>query len=268
MKEFEGPPRRTLVVTAYPIDRDSCTCVVDDATERVFLEAVRRDFVANISHELRTPIGALALLAETITDEPDPAVVSRLAGRLSDEAHRANGIVEDLLELSRLEGGALPALHPERLRAVVAAAIERVTMLAAERDVTVIADDIADLVVAIDRRQITSALANLVDNAIRYSDRGGVVRVSAALDPLDGTRFVMAVADSGIGIPRHDQDRIFERFYRVDRVRHRETGGTGLGLAIVRHVATNHGGTVRVTSIEGAGAEFVFSCPLGATEEE
>lgn len=259
-REFEGPPRRHLAIAAYPLDEDGVACVIEDVTERTFLEAVRRDFVANISHELRTPIGALALLAETIADEPDADLARQLAARLTEEAHRANGILADLLELSRLEGGARPSLTDELVSDIVDEVVERVQPLAESRDVDFVLDIPDEIVVPVDRRQVLTALTNLVDNAVKYSDRNEKVEITARST---STHVLLAVTDHGIGIPKHAQERIFERFYRVDRARHRETGGTGLGLAIVRHVATNHDGYVRVTSTEGEGSTFELALPLG-----
>jgi two-component system sensor histidine kinase SenX3 len=265
--ELYGPPRRVLQVRAVPLEDPArpsgALVVVEDASERRHLENVRRDFVANISHELKTPVGALALLAETLLDETDPAVAKRLATRLATEAFRVGRTIDDLLELSRLEA-ATEGLGGERLAVarVVAEAVDRVRPAAEQRGIEVEDGEIAPgLCVVGERRQLVSAVANLVDNAVKYSEPGSTVSVRARTD---GEWVDVVVRDRGIGIPRRDLERIFERFYRVDRARSRETGGTGLGLAIVRHVASNHRGEVRVESREGAGSTFTLRLPAGA----
>jgi two-component system sensor histidine kinase SenX3 len=257
--ELYGPPKRVVVVEAHPLDPDGAMVTVEDVTERFRLDAVRTDFVANISHELKTPIGALAVLAETLIDETDPAVVSRLADRTVNEAHRVAKMIDDLLELSRIElsGDLIVSSCDVGLLVVEAAA--RNSFLARQNRVAVDAGDIdVGLSINADHAQITSALGNLVDNAVKYSDANGVVKVTAYPDQ-QGVTFV--VSDNGIGIPSRDLDRIFERFYRVDRARSRGTGGTGLGLSIVRHVANNHGGSITVESHEGEGSTFRLYIP-------
>ncbi len=256
-----GPPRRSISVRAVPVESVDVVAValIEDVSERARLEAMRTDFVANISHELRTPVGALALLAETMVDEQDPALTRRLAEKMVTEANRVTRIIEDLLELSRIEHDGRPRFEVVPVGLLAAEAVERVRTLADSHDITVhVEEPSRRLTVAGDRRQLVSALANLIENGIKYSDPGSTVEVSARTD---GAWAELVVADHGIGIPRRDQDRIFERFYRVDRARSRDTGGTGLGLAIVRHVATNHGGTVSVSSVEGAGSTFSIRVP-------
>jgi two-component system sensor histidine kinase SenX3 len=251
---------RSNEVAAGVVDASGYVVViVDDVTERRRLEEMRRDFVANISHELRTPVGALSLLAETITAEDDPDVVARLSGRLHAEATRLARIVDELLLLSHIESG-LDEARPVRIGDVVDAAIERTAGAAAAAGIEV-ESDVPDPAVEVpgDRAQLVSALANLLGNAITYSDPGAPVVVSAT--PVDRWLEV-AVVDHGIGIPARDVERIFERFYRVDRARSRRTGGTGLGLAIVRHVVTNHGGVISVASTEGEGSTFLLRLPL------
>ncbi len=261
--ELHGPPPRTLDITAVPLGSADVPlgtiAFVEDISERRRLEAVRKDFAANVSHELRTPIGALGVLAETLLDEENPEVVRRLAQHILSEAERAGRLIEDLLDLSRIEAGGVVVEARVDLLSVVATATERVVALAAQRDVrvTVIAPDTVVTVLG-DERQLVSALVNLLDNAVKYSERGSVVEVDVATEK---RWVVVAVRDQGIGIPAKDLERIFERFYRVDRARSRETGGTGLGLSIVRHVATNHGGTVEVASREGEGSTFSLRLP-------
>lgn len=257
--ELYGPPRRVVVVHAQPLGTDGAMATVEDVTERSRLDAVRTDFVANISHELKTPIGALAVLAETLIEETDPAVISRLADRTVNEAHRVAKIIDDLLELSRIELSGDLIVSTCDVALLVLEAASRNSFAARQNQVAVNSGEIAvGLTVNADHAQVASALGNLVDNAVKYSDIGGVVTVTAYTDQ-QGVTFV--VADSGIGIPPHDLDRIFERFYRVDRARSRGTGGTGLGLSIVRHVAHNHGGSVTVESHEGEGSTFRLYIP-------
>ncbi|MCU1366454.1 MAG: signal transduction histidine kinase [Ilumatobacteraceae bacterium] len=256
--ELYGPPRRVVIVHANPV-ANGAVATIEDVTERSRLDAVRTDFVANISHELKTPIGALAVLAETLIDESDPAVISRLANKTVNEAHRVAKIIDDLLELSRIELAGDLVIATCNVAALVAEAASRNSYAAAQRRVEVrVCDVSADLTINADQGQLASALGNLVDNAVKYSDVGGKVTV-AAFPEGSGVTFV--VADSGIGIPTHDLDRIFERFYRVDRARSRGTGGTGLGLSIVRHVTGNHGGDVTVESREGEGSTFRLHIP-------
>ena len=261
--ELHGPPPRTLDITAVPLGTTEAPlgtiAIVEDISERRRLEAVRKDFAANVSHELRTPIGALGVLAETLVDEDDPEVVRRLARRIMSEAERAGRLIEDLLDLSRIEASGVLVDTPVDIAALITTADERVAALAAQRAVEVlVALPEEATFVRGDERQLVSAAVNLLDNAIKYSEPGSVVELEAAVD---GRWVVISVSDQGIGIPARDLERVFERFYRVDRARSRETGGTGLGLSIVRHVATNHGGTVDVTSREGEGSVFRLRLP-------
>lgn len=254
-----GPPAQSFVVAAYPFAQgDGALVLVDDRSLQRRTETVRRDFVANISHELKTPIGALGLLAETIRDEPDPEVVARLSSRMIAEADRAGRTVDDLLELSRIEFGDDAELGEVSSAEVIGEAVGRIASAAEHAGVEVVVQVDPGLVLTGDRRQLVSAVFNLLDNAVKYSAAGAEVRVSATR--ADGA-VELVVSDEGIGIPRRDLDRVFERFYRVDRARSRGTGGTGLGLAIVRHVASNHGGDVSVVSTEGVGSSFTLSLP-------
>jgi two-component system sensor histidine kinase SenX3 len=263
--ELYGPPKRTVVIAAVPVEDagavSAALATIEDVTERSRLEAMRTDFVANISHELKTPVGALALLAEALVGETEAEIVNRLAEKMVIEAHRVARIIEDLLELSRIELGESPHREVVSVGLVAAEAVERVRHVADHRDIRIEVNEPSRRVNAVgDRRELVSAVANLVENGVKYSDPGSVVEVAARTD---GTWVDIDVRDHGIGIPARDLDRIFERFYRVDRARSRETGGTGLGLAIVRHVATNHGGNVSVTSREGAGSTFTLRIPAG-----
>lgn len=254
-----GPPAQYFVVHARTfLDGSGAFAVVEDHTAGRRTETVRRDFVSNISHELKTPIGALGLLAETIRGEDDPAVVDRLAARMTVEAERVSSTVDDLLELSSIEFGAERDLVLLDAAEVIEEAVARMAPAAEQAGIELDVTVEADLSIRGDRRQLVSALFNLVDNAVKYSSRGAAVRITASTTV---GRIELAVTDHGVGIPRRDLDRIFERFYRVDRARSRETGGTGLGLAIVRHIANNHGGEVTVESTEGVGTTFTVWLP-------
>jgi two-component system sensor histidine kinase SenX3 len=268
--ELFGPPRRVLDLRVVPLLRRpprgsagsarpvvlGAMAVIDDVSERQRLDAVRRDFVANISHELKTPIGALGVLSETLVGETDPATVERLAERIQTEAFRLARTVDDLLQLSRIEASEPPDAESVSIRQVVAEAVERTEAAADLQKVRISVTPVEGwLTVVGDRRQLVSALANLLENAVKYSDAGAEVTVSARAA---GDGVELDVADHGIGIPATDLERVFERFYRVDRARSRDTGGTGLGLAIVRHVAQNHGGDVVVRSREGEGSTFTL----------
>ena len=260
--ELHGPPPRILSLTASPLAGASgplgTVAVLQDVTERYRLDAVRRDFVSNVSHELRTPIGAIVALADALAAEDDSTVMRRLSARVAHEADRAGHIIEDLLDLSRIETGELQR-ESVRVSRIVAEAIERVVASAGDRgrDISLVGD-LPPGSLVVDIAQVESALVNLIENAVKYSDPGTAVDVSA-VDAGDGVELI--VRDRGIGIPPADRDRIFERFYRVDRARSRATGGTGLGLAIVRNVARNHGGDVKVDSREGEGSTFVIQLP-------
>jgi two-component system sensor histidine kinase SenX3 len=253
-----GPPREILSLRAQPLLTDGtivgAVIFIRDISEFRRKEGVRRDFVANVSHELKTPIGALALLAETMAAGGDEAVVRQLADRVAREADRLGRIIDDLLNLSMIESQESPSREPVPIPVLVAEAVEAVRPAAAAAGIPLeIEGELPDAAIPCDRRQVVSALTNLLDNAIKYSESPNAVSVSASLS--DGM-VTIAVSDHGPGIPSRDRERIFERFYRVDRARSRATGGTGLGLSIVRHVAQAHGGDVTVESREGEGSTF------------
>jgi two-component system, OmpR family, phosphate regulon sensor histidine kinase PhoR len=255
-----GAPARWLRGTAVPAaEGSSVLLVVRDVTEARQLDAVRRDFVANASHELKTPAASIQATAETIlraaTD--DAAVLPRFAEQLEREAIRLSRIVADLLDLTRLESGSHRG-ESLRLDAIVREETGRFEQAAddAEVDLEVDAPRVAEIEGS--SRDLALLVRNLVDNAIRYTKAGGRVRVSVT-DGVDGV--LLCVADDGLGIPTRELPRIFERFYRVDRARSRETGGTGLGLAIVKHVAENHGGSVVVDSQLGRGTTIEIRIP-------
>ncbi len=259
-----GSPTRWLKITATPAGADgSLLVVVRDITESRRIEHIRRDFVANASHELKTPAASIQAAAETLHDaaHDDPAAVQRFAAQLDRDARRLSRIVADLLDLSRLETGS-ELDQDVRLGTIVTDEAGRFDAAAREAGLT--------LVVACGRtervrgssRDLSLLVRNLIDNAIRYTPRGGTVRVNLTED--DGL-VLLSVCDDGAGIPTRDLPRVFERFYRVDRARSRETGGTGLGLSIVKHVAENHGGSARVASELGRGSTFVVTLPVASS---
>jgi len=254
-----GPPRCTLVIRGSVVSvggqQVGAMCTIEDVSERTRLESVRTDLVANISHELKTPVGAIALLAETLADEDEPEVIARLAPKLTAEAERLSRIIDELLELSRIELGE-SLTEVVDVGAVVREAVALHAPLAQMRSIPVrLTDADPGAVVAGNRRQLLSAVGNLLENAIKYSDPDAPVEITVGLDRQE---VVVELRDHGMGIPQRDLDRVFERFYRVDKARSRETGGSGLGLSIVRHVMANHGGQVSVASIEGEGSTFTL----------
>jgi two-component system sensor histidine kinase SenX3 len=261
--QLYGPPRESWHVRALPL-RDGTRVIgaaafVRDTSELRRVESVRRDFVANVSHELKTPIGALSVLAETLAESDDPTVIAQLAERMAGEAERLGRIVDDLLDLSLIEAQEAPVREQVEVRALIQEAVERVLPAASAAGISVtVAPCDAEIAVSCDRAQLIGAVTNLLDNAIKYTEGAQPVEIEARDE---GDRVAIVVRDRGIGIPRRDLERIFERFYRVDRARSRSTGGTGLGLAIVRHVAQAHGGEVTVDSREGEGSTFRLVLP-------
>lgn len=261
-----GPPRKVFSVSATPLLIGGAVVMIEDITESFLVDAVRTDFVANISHELKTPVGALAVLAEALSQEDDLEIIQRLSEKMVDEAIRVGRTIDDLLELSRIEFGGEAVKEEVDAEAIILASISRVSPLATAHSIKVAMIDLTQpLKVVGDRRQLASAIGNLVENAVKYSEIDSSVEVSARTD---GEWVEFIVRDFGLGIPLRDLDRVFERFYRVDRARSRDTGGTGLGLAIVRHVANSHGGEVSVTSIEGEGSTFTFKIPKFVLHEQ
>ncbi len=259
------PEHRTLALRAFPLaDRGPTgrtVVTLSDITQRRRLEVLRRDFVANASHELKTPVAALRALAETLDSAllEDPEAARGFVVRIGREAERLDALVRDLLDLSRVERGALDA-EPVDLVGLVKEVAESYADRAEERRIRLRTHLRPGSSVRGDRAQLGLMLSNLVDNALRYTAARGVVRIR--LDSIDD-KVMLQVADTGEGIPASELPRIFERFYRVDKARARQTGGTGLGLAIVRHVAESHGGTVTVQSTVGKGTSFTVTLPVG-----
>jgi two-component system sensor histidine kinase SenX3 len=259
-----------LSATAVPLrpdadDRATGVCLLlSDLSEQRRLEAVRRDFVANVSHELKTPVGALTLLAEAIQDAADePQMVARFASRIQHEGARLAKLVGELMELSRVQGAdPMPGAAEVEVDQIVAEAIERTRLAAEQASILVTSSCAPGLYVRGNEAQLATAVANLVDNAIAYSGSGTKVAVSVRATRVDDRPTVdIAVTDQGIGVAEADRERIFERFYRVDPARSRATGGTGLGLAIVKNIVTNHLGSVSVWSAERSGSTFTIRLP-------
>lgn len=253
---------RNLVVTARaaPIDTARVLLLIDDRSDAVRLDAVRRDFVANVSHELKTPIGAVSLLSEALVSAADdPDQVQRFAARLTSEAGRLGALVQQIIEFSRVQGAdPLQSAEAVRLDDVLRAAVERTRVAAEARGVSVVLGKKSGLWTVGDGAMLTTAVQNLVANAIAFSAING--HVGVGVRSRDGV-VEIAVSDQGIGIAEEDLDRVFERFYRTDQARSRSTGGTGLGLSIVKHIAENHGGEVRVWSRVGRGSTFTVRLP-------
>jgi len=238
--------------------------LAEDQTESRRVEEVRRDFVANISHELKTPVGALALLAETMEEAADdPEAVRRFASRMRQEASRLTKLAQDLITLSRIQAAEpIPDPIPVDLSIVVAEALDRCRMRANAHGIELEASGDPGLVVLGDEDLLVNALRNLLENAVAYSPEN--TRVVVSTTQAVGDMAEISVADQGIGIPQRDLERIFERFYRVDPARSRATGGTGLGLAIVKHVTAAHGGKVNVWSKVGEGSTFTLRLPVAS----
>ena len=257
--EAETGGHRWVRGSAIPVGAGDVLLVVRDVTEARRLDEIRRDFVANASHELKTPAASIQAAAETIRSAvlDDPGVLPGFAGQLEREAERLSRIISDLLDLSRLESGS-DLTEAVALDAIVREEAARFVEAASEAGVELSVEVGAAPHVRGSARDLSLLVRNLIDNAIRYTRRGG--RVDAGLTTNDGEA-VLTVSDTGVGIPTRDLPRVFERFYRVDRARSRETGGTGLGLSIVRHVVENHGGRVSVDSELGRGTRFEVRLP-------
>jgi two-component system sensor histidine kinase SenX3 len=254
---------RTVIARVAPLGSRLVLVLVEDRTREKRVEAVRRDFVANVSHEHKTPVGAIRLLADAVADAADdPEAVQRFASRMLTESDRLTGLVKQIIELSRLQGDD-PLEMPVRvgLDEVVSTAVDTSAMEAAAKRITLVTRGDQELEVFGSPEQISAAVSNLVANAVAYSGDGSRVLVTTRSM---GDTVQVSVVDQGIGIPAREIDRIFERFYRVDPARHRSTGGTGLGLSIVKHVAATHGGEVSVWSVEGQGSTFTLTLPLSA----
>jgi two-component system sensor histidine kinase SenX3 len=263
------PPADPLYLSARvaPLSSRLVLLLVDDRTGARRVEAIRRDFVANVSHELKTPVGAIALLAEAVSDAvDDPEAVQRFATRMQTESIRLGRLVQQIIELSRLQGDdPLEHARPVDVEEIVERAVDRSRVDAESREVAVVTKVQHGLRVSGDLAQLVVALGNLIENAVAYSEPKSTVLVEGRRS--DG-QVELSVIDRGIGIPAGEVDRIFERFYRVDPARSRATGGTGLGLSIVKHVAASHGGEVALWSVEGQGSSFTVRLPAHASQAD
>ena len=255
-----------LRATVAPLSSGTFVVLVEDLAEERRVDAVRRDFVANVSHELKTPVGALALLAEAILSSADDTEsVQRFAERMIVESTRLSSLINDIIELSRLQGDdPLARAATFEIDSVIAQAVDEVRPFADARGIELVVMGAPGAEMVGDRQQVLTALRNLVSNAVTYSPDETRVAVAARTD---SGMVEIDVKDQGIGIASHDLDRIFERFYRADPARSRSTGGTGLGLAIVKHVCENHGGDVGVWSEFGVGSTFTLRLPLASGME-
>ncbi len=257
-----GEGTHDLQVRVSPMGEQGLVVVlIFDESEFRRLDAIRRDFIANISHELKTPIGALSILSEAVLGaRDDPEAIVKFATRMQTEAKRLSDLVQEIIDLSRLQDDdPLKNAKALNISALISEAIDASRMTADSRSISLSFTEVGQIEVLGDRRQIQMAVSNLIENAINYSPNG--TRVAIALR-MQGDLAEISISDQGIGIPEKDIERIFERFYRVDPARSRATGGTGLGLSIVKHVVANHGGDISVWSVEGAGTTFTIRLPL------
>lgn len=263
-----GRTHKHIRARVAPLTSRLVMVLVDDRTEAQRVEAIRRDFVANVSHELKTPIGALNLLAEAVEEaKDDPDAVVRFAGRMQLESERLTRLVQQVIDLSRLQNdNASENSVPVKVAELVAEAAEHSATEAESKNIDIAVSLGNDVQVLGDRAQLHAAVSNLVENAVRYSPEGS--RVSVTVDDNEDDAVRISVADRGVGIPSEELERIFERFYRVDPARARDTGGTGLGLSIVKHVAASHGGSVEVWSEPGTGSTFTLVLPAWAPHRE
>jgi two-component system sensor histidine kinase SenX3 len=262
-----GAGKRELKVSVTPLNEDGMVLILlADESEARRVDAVRRDFVANVSHELKTPIGALGLLSEAILGAKDqPEEVVRFATRMQNEAKRLADLVQEIIDLSRLQSSdPLQKAFAVEIGDAVREAISQAQFSSEQRNISLEIGEVEDATVIGDRDQIVTAIHNLIENAVNYSPENTKVSI---VTKRSGNLVEISVTDQGIGIAEADLARIFERFYRVDPARSRLTGGTGLGLSLVKHVALNHGGDVKVWSKVGVGSTFTLLLPIASIEE-
>lgn len=263
-----GEGLRDLTVRAiYIAELDNIVVLLSDESEAERVHEVRRDFVANISHELKTPIGALSLLSEAVLGAKDDSeAVTRFASRMQVEAKRLTDLVQEIIQLSRVQDSD-PLNEAQILSAsdIIKEALDQGRTTADSRQITLTFQESKDAFILGDRDQLTMAIHNLIENAVNYSPAETKVAVSTSID---NEIITISVADQGIGIPEAEVERIFERFYRVDPARSRETGGTGLGLSIVKHIITKHGGEISVWSSENVGSTFSIRLPIQSLKED
>lgn len=253
---------RALVKPLTLIDDRFVIIFATDESEYARMESARRDFVANVSHELKTPVGGIALLAEALLDSPeDPEHVEYFGSRVQKEAYRMADMVNELIALSKLQGAeALPELEPVSVDAIVNEAIIRNQLTAESHEIQITRGMSVDALVEGDKALLVTAVSNLIANAVHYSPEA--MPVSISQKRINDDIVAIRVTDRGIGIAPEDQARVFERFFRVDKARSRQTGGTGLGLAIVKHVVANHGGNIKLWSRLGTGSTFTIELPI------
>ncbi|MEO5781177.1 cell wall metabolism sensor histidine kinase WalK [Arthrobacter oryzae] len=247
-------------VRAAMVAEEYILLLADDRTEFTRTEEVRNDFVANVSHELKTPVGAISLLAEALeSSADDEQAVRRFAKRMHKESARLAALVQDIIELSRLQGANVAKQgRPVDINTVVSESVDRSQLPAESKNIDLVVGGHSGAMVYGDQDLLVTALRNLIDNAIRYSPEN--TRVGIGVRSKDGL-VAVSVTDQGEGLSPEDQERVFERFYRVDAARSRHTGGTGLGLSIVKHVISNHGGEVTLWSKPGQGSTFTIRLP-------
>ena len=262
-----GEGARDLTVRVIDLkENNQILVLLSDESEAERVHQVRRDFVANISHELKTPIGALSILSEAVQSaKSDPEAVTKFAARMQNESKRLSDLVQAIINLSRLQDSD-PLQVPQELQVgdLISEAVDQCQTTSEARNIWVSVTDESDAVVLGDREQLIMALHNLIENAINYSPEKTKVSLTTKVE---NDIVEISIADQGIGIPEGELERIFERFYRVDPARSRETGGTGLGLSIVKHVATNHGGEVKVWSSPAVGSTFALRLPIFHPDE-
>jgi two-component system, OmpR family, sensor histidine kinase SenX3 len=261
-----GEGKRELTVTVAPlIDSGMILVLISDESEYQKVDAIRRDFVANISHELKTPIGALSLLSEAVLGaKNDPEAVVKFASKMQKESRRLTDLVQEIINLSRLQGNdPLISAYAVDVEDIIREAVNQCQTSAEGRNIEIVLGEISNTTILGDRDQLIMAFQNLIENAINYSPENTKVSVSASI--IEGL-VEISVADQGIGISESELERIFERFYRIDPARSRETGGTGLGLSIVKHVALNHGGDIKVWSKLNVGSTFALRLPIAPDE--
>ena len=261
-----GEGKRELTITVAPLNNSGMILVlISDESEYQKVDAIRRDFVANISHELKTPIGALSLLSEAVLGaKNDPEAVVKFASKMQKESRRLTDLVQEIINLSRLQGNdPLISAYAVDVEDIIREAVNQCQTSAEGRNIEIVLGEISNTTILGDRDQLIMAFQNLIENAINYSPENTKVSVSASI--IEGL-VEISVADQGIGISESELERIFERFYRIDPARSRETGGTGLGLSIVKHVALNHGGDVKVWSKMNVGSTFALRLPITPDE--
>ena len=263
-----GEGTREITVTVIPLTENELVLVLlRDESQAQRVHDVRRDFVANISHELKTPIGALSLLSEAVLGAKDDSdAVSRFAARMQIEAKRLTDLVQEIIQLSRVQDSD-PLKEAQLLSAsdIIKEALDQCRTTADSRQITLTFQESQDGIILGDRDQLTMAIHNLIENAINYSPVETKVAISTSIQD---EIITISIADQGIGIPEAEIERIFERFYRVDPARSRETGGTGLGLSIVKHIITKHGGEISVWSSENVGSTFSIRLPIQSQKED